>query len=43
MLIFHSCNECNHDWEDNERGSDCPECKSDQVIHVEADPGEQDL
>jgi len=32
--MFHICQECDHQWEDNIRGGHCPECKSPLVQHT---------
>ena len=32
--MSHVCTECDHEWFDNERGGQCPECGSFQVQHL---------
>ncbi len=32
--MFHVCQECGHEWENNLRSGECPECKSLLVQHT---------
>jgi len=42
-MLYHVCNDCDHEWIDNEREPVCPECGDGIIISTEAQPGEEDL